>query len=163
MSNATIRTVTVYNGNDIDIVIEDANLAACLAQLTALGDGATAPVATEEKAPDPTPATPAATESAQPSPSEEATAPQTDATSSATSTAEPASEPAVAEEPAAAKAEEVSGEQVLAAAKKLLGTGPEGESKLKKCLAATGAPTVGTCPTEKRADLLAAINAELGA
>jgi len=162
MSSATIRTVTTFKGKDIDIVIEGQTLAECLEQLSALGNITPAPAAKAGNDSSPEPEAPAATESAQPAPSGEATALQTDATSSATTTAGQASEPAVAEEPAAAKAEEVSGEQVLAAAKKLLDTGPEGESKLKKCLDATGAPTVGTCPAEKRADLLAAINAELG-
>jgi len=153
MSNATIRTTVTHNGNDIDIVIECESLAQALGQLSVLG--AAQPAATEEKAPDPTPEAPAATESALQTSSEPATAPATDASPSATQTPEPSS-------PAPATAE-ASGEDVLAAAKKLLTSGPEGETKLKGALAAVGATTVGTCPAEKRADLLAAINAELGA
>lgn len=160
MSNARIVTTAEYLGNSLEIVIEDANLAACLAQLTALGDGATAPDVAEGKAPEgnvssPAPEAPAATSSAPQTSSEPATAPAADATPSATQTPEPSS-------PAPATAE-VSGEDVLAAAKKLLTSGPEGEPKLKEALAAVGATTVGTCPAEKRADLLAAINEKLGA
>lgn len=159
MSNARIVTTSEYLGNSVDIVIEGETLAECLGQLTALGDtqpaSAPAPAAPEEKAPDPTPEAPAATTSAPQASSEPATAPATDATPSATQTPEPSS-------PAPATTE-ASGEDVLAAAKKLLTSGPEGEPKLKEALAAVGATTVGTCPAEKRADLLAAINEKLGA
>lgn len=154
MSNARIVTTSEYLGNSIEIVIEAASLGECLEQLSALGANAPAP-APEGNVSPPAPEAPAATTSAPQTSSEPATAPATDATPSATQTPEPSS-------PAPATAE-VSGEDVLAAAKKLLTSGPEGEPKLKEALAAVGATTVGTCPAEKRADLLAAINEKLGA
>lgn len=152
----TLRTVTEYNGRDLELVIEGDTLVECLSQLEAL-EANRAP-AVEEKTPDPTPAAPAATENAQPTPSEPASAPAAAATPSATPTTEPSSP-----EPATTVDAVVSGEDVLAAAKKLLTTGPEGEAKLKAALGTVGAQTVGTCPAEKRGDLLAAIAAELGA
>ncbi len=162
MSNARIVTTSEYLGNPVEIVIEAASLSECLEQLQVLGATQPAPSpapvapATEEgNVSSPAPEAPAVTTSAPQTPSEPDTAPATAATPSATQTPEPSS-------PAPATAE-VSGEDVLAAAKKLLTSGPEGEPKLKEALAAVGATTVGTCPAEKRADLLAAINAELGA
>lgn len=182
MSNATLTTSTNFNGIEIDIRIEDDSLQAALAQLEAL-DGKTKPATKKKAAPkkqkeeeeapavDPTPAqepqvqeeAPTATESALQTSSEADSAPQTDATSSATATTEPSNpEPAV-EAPAEAPAKEVTGEDVLASAKKLLSSGPEGEPTLKACLAEVGAQTVGTCPAEKRGDLKAAIDAKLEA
>lgn len=166
---ATAHAYVLVNGIGIHVDVTASTAGEAVAQITGIPGAAAAhyddngrlvaanvPAApAPEGNASPAPEAPAATTSAPQTSSEPATAPATDATPSATQTPEPSS-------PAPATAE-VSGEDVLAAAKKLLTSGPEGEPKLKEALAAVGATTVGTCPAEKRADLLAAINEKLGA